>query len=823
MNHQIELEAALTKCGLTEKGYDYVVKTSKSAPDRKVGVKRAGNHVLKMPVRRLSVALQAESWSGEYNFLVEISRRKDVIAIFDQPPSIPLQITNKAGIKTRTNYTADFLVVTDSAVIAYEIKSDEKLNELVRDRSSDWIEHDGKYSYVPAKKYFDQLNIDHIVVSTNELNQIRCANLRLLDTTRPYIDEKKYQNLRKLVLNIVKSEDAIRFDDVLERIDCEDFTPILQLLDSDDIFCDLDNYLLTEPDGIWLSSDQKTAILAQSTESNIFKHLDNTVSDSDIKTINPKYIMTVAARLHAIDPAKYYPEEIWLKKYSERHVRNFKKTLSENNNDLTSLIPKWSKCGNREKSICEAHKSLIALHVKSNKQDRNWGSVRNAFNNYIKNFNELIKDQEETESITFSSDDAPISLATFYRYHKSGVHLSEDLMEAGGRRLTNQLKNTGDPDNALITATHPFAVAHIDHHKTKIHLVIGVVNGKKIVCRPWISAMIDSFSGVILAYWFSFKDPSKATSAMVIRDCVLRHGRIPKIILSDNGSDFKSISFVNMILANNSTLARRPPEDGKAGNQIERAFRDFVERFIKGMPGFTLTISKARMISKAYKAPINSELSLLDLYNAMNIFIDNGFNAGLWSDGMYSKIAIHEIMLEKFPTAGSAVDVDMKFMISTAISPPGNKYTLIDGKGIHVLDKWYSSPSLLSYRGYKKDIEVRIEPFNHTHIYVHIDGKWHVCKSTDSNVNSAISDLNKICKSTIHYTLSAVRKALKSDESYKISEIQNDEISKILHAKSQALKESKQSNPTDVKFDNSSKANEYIDLDEIEDLEEWAA
>lgn len=817
MSQQTELEAALTKCGLTEKGYDYVINTLESAPDRKVGVKRAGNHVLKIPVRRLSVALQAESWSGEYNFLVEISRRSDVIAIFDQPPAIPLQITNVAGKKTRTTYTADYLVITNEAVIAYEIKSEDKLSELARERVYDWKKYNGKYTYVPAKKYFNQFNIDHIVVSTNELNPVRAANYRLLETTKPYLEVPKYQKQRALIKNIVKSEYAIRFSDVLERINCEDLTPILQLIDSEDIFCDLDNLLLTEPDSIWLSTDHKSALIAQGTETNIFKHLDKTVADNDLKTINPKYIKTVAARLHAIDPIKYYPESVGLKKYTDRQILNIKYILSENNNDLTALIPKWHKCGNRDTRISETHKSLIALHIKSNKQDSNWGSIRNAFNTYLKCFNEIINEQSTSESIVFNTDESPVSLHTFYRYHKSSVHLYEDIMLAGGRKLANQRKDTGNPDNALITATHPFAVAHIDHHKSKIQLVLGKVNGKNIVCRPWISAMIDSYSGVILAFWISFKDPSKATSAMVIRDCVLRHGRLPKIILSDNGADFKSISFMNMILANNSIVARRPPDDGKAGNQIERAFRDFIERFMKGMPGFCLPISKARMISKAFKSDANSKLSLLDLYNAMNHFIENGFNTGLWPDGLCSKIDIHEIMLEKFPTAGSKVEIDTKFMISTAVSPPSNKYKLVDGKGIHILDKWYSSPNLLQYRGYKKDIEVRIEPFNYSIIYVHIEGNWHVCKSTDSNVYSAYSDINNICKSTIHYMMSSVRRSLKNDESYRIAEIQNEALAKIVKSSSEDNEISQKSVQ-----ENNNHNTKYINIDDIKNIEEWS-
>jgi putative transposase len=97
--------------GLPATGVQYVLDVCSSPPDRKVGRRRRRNLILEVPMRNLSAVLQAESLSGEFPFLLELDRRGDVTAAFDQPISVRLEITDRAGRRTRTSYTADYLVV----------------------------------------------------------------------------------------------------------------------------------------------------------------------------------------------------------------------------------------------------------------------------------------------------------------------------------------------------------------------------------------------------------------------------------------------------------------------------------------------------------------------------------------------------------------------------------------------------------------------------------------------------------------------------------------------------------------------------------------
>src|SRR5687768_5030178 len=117
-------EEILVGLGLSPRGVRYVLEAAETEPSRRVGTHRRGNLILDVPVDRLGVVLQAESLTGEYMFLVEQQHNDDLIAIYDQPPPVCLQITDSSKRRTRVNYTADYLVIDSHGVFAKEIKSD---------------------------------------------------------------------------------------------------------------------------------------------------------------------------------------------------------------------------------------------------------------------------------------------------------------------------------------------------------------------------------------------------------------------------------------------------------------------------------------------------------------------------------------------------------------------------------------------------------------------------------------------------------------------------------------------------------------------------
>ncbi|WP_386069778.1 hypothetical protein ACFJIW_05605 [Tahibacter sp. UC22_41] len=211
--------AFLRSLKLSEPGVEYVLNVLCAPPDRKVGKVRKRNMILDVAMQRHRVVLQAESLSGEFLFLLDLDHRTDVQAVLDQPIATPLWIVDRRGHGRPVLYTADYLVIYDNEVVAYEIKSDVELQRLVAERSVDWCLDGDEYTYGPAVEAFGRLGIAHRSIPTSSLNSIRGDNLRLLASVRANTPTRPGSRVERKIQKIVEAEGFIRIDEILDRLE----------------------------------------------------------------------------------------------------------------------------------------------------------------------------------------------------------------------------------------------------------------------------------------------------------------------------------------------------------------------------------------------------------------------------------------------------------------------------------------------------------------------------------------------------------------------------------------------------------------------------
>jgi len=763
-------EAELRAIGMPDAGIQYVLNVCQSPPARKVGARRRRNLVLDVPMGHLGVVLQAESLSGEYLFLLGLDRRADLCAVYDQPLSIPLSIVDSSGRRTRINYTADYLVVEPGAVQIYEIKPDVELEDLCKQRPSDWSHDDHGYHYLPAIAYFANFGIQHITVHSSSLSCIRSDNLRLLASARQSQDTKRLHKMRDMICRMVREEGAIKAGEILDRLEEVDATALLQLIDSEVVFAALDSILLSDVREVWIASSLHIANTLQETDQQLAPLLRSSSILESGELINPRYHAEIATRWAAVQNPSSLGSGKELR--SERTKRRYRSALKESGGDPLSLQPSWSSCGNRGSRMSEIHRSFICQTIHEGRSDSRYSSIHRRYQNYLNDFDGF---KEQTGLLS----EKPIGRATYYRLWKQVANTAEDAYYQGGRRLRNAQSDAFDPPTKTVIATRPFAVAHVDHWKADLFVVVGHIQGKKITARPWLTAMVDAYSGEVLAISLSFADPSRRSCSMVIRDCVRRHGRLPEIIITDGGSDFRSTHFALMLATFGVTRCERSPEDPRFGQEVERLFGHFKERFARGLPGFGLSIAQARSVSGAMKAHKAAKLSLTDAYFALEAYTFNGYNQSPKPGSLDSRAEISGRALQAMPFSGRAVEWNLKFLVATSVDPPNGQYTLWRGRGVHVLDQWYTSPHLLSYQGYKKDISVRIEPYDMATIYVCVDGRWIVCRSSKTNFHAALTDRRCIDSSIAFHDLRIVRKAIASEMDREASRIVAEKLEEI--------------------------------------------
>lgn len=738
----------LERLDIPPEGKAYVIEVAATPPSRKVGAHRNRNLLCEVPIPRMGVTLQAESGSGEYFFLLEMSRRRDVLAIYDQPIAAPLRITTKAGVRRPIMYTPDFLIVFDDRVEIHEVRRDEKLDSDCQLRPVDWTCVAGVFHYLRAEEYFQNLGISHVTSANSKVSAIRADNLRLLIAVGRTADTLELQKRRALVQTILDDVDVVQMADVLSQLKTTDVTAILQLIDKGFVFADLDSCLLSSPSRVWISKDPELPKIALQTNIRLETLIRENQFVSTTNVANPRYIAEVARRFAACGLCESSDSDIARK--SQRTQRRYRQSLREANGDPRSLIPKWEQCGNRTKRLSGEHSSLVRTVISDAKRDPNSPSIRGAFRTYAHEFGKSVNLQHQ----------APIVYQTFAKYFADESLDADSAFCQGGRRLQNASADSIDPSHQTLIPTRAFAIAHTDHYNVDLALVVGKHKDQQVTKRAWLTALVDAFSGEVLGLWLSFRSPCRQSCAMVLRDCVRRHGRLPEIVVVDNGPDFQSVHFTTMLATLGVTRIDRPAEDPRFGKEVERLFGAFKERFCRGVPGYIPGIQHARKTSGTHSASKRASLTLADLIDALEAYTFNGYNHEQKPGRLETRLALRAGSDEVFPFSGISVVFDTAFMVQTAVEAPVDAYQLSRGHGVRVYDVWYSSRGILDYRGPKKGVSIRVEPFNKSVVYVCLNRLWHVCRSSDAITYASLPESEVFAATTDHQQLRNLAKQM---------------------------------------------------------------
>ena len=89
-----------------------------------------------------------------------------------------------------------------------------------------------------------------------------------------------------------------------------------------------------------------------------------------------------------------------------------------------------------------------------------------------------------------------------------------------------------------VHGVRPFQYIHIDHTQLDLQLVSAEI--RKLLGKAWLSLAVDAESREIVGFYLTFDPPSYRSCMMVIRDIVRRHGRMPEMLVLDNGKEFHS-------------------------------------------------------------------------------------------------------------------------------------------------------------------------------------------------------------------------------------------------------------------------------------------
>lgn len=663
---------------------------------------------------------QVASLSAEHAFLVDLEHRGNVVLALNHSLPVPLTITNKRGYRQRIEYTPDAVFVDDRSVQVVELKTDGEAEILVRTRPHDWRKTAEGYEYTTAREYFESIGLHYAVVVSSLLPWIRTRNQQFL--ARQSGSEPDGAVDRRII-GYVKRHSPVSLDRIIAACNLSTARPILRLIKVATLHVDLDHALLSSPDSAFVCASVAQARAAARGFASIQATAGTQATVPVGATADPRHLDKLGERIAVVNGREYHDESDWTP--SRRTRQRWAKAFREGG--AIALNPKWSRCGRRGSRVSAWHEKLLVTCIASARSSGTRPSRVTAFGGYEKALKKAAREHRCQER--------HIHYSMFCKLWKQRDHCTKDAMARGGRRLANVVEPYGDVDTQIVLADGPFQIAHIDHCLAPSY----TTDRKGVAGKPWLTILVDDWKGEPLARVLTTKYPSHRTDLALLRDCVRRHGRLPRTIFSDHGSDFMGRVFIGALAAFRISSLFRPETDPRRGHRVERTFGTFATTVCMGHEAFAFDIPNARAISKKKHPSLGPKRDLDDLQRHVDHLLFEVIPTLKRLDGGDSKLDARFKFEQTYGQQGVPIKTDLTFLIATA--PPLKEKGCIEPSGaIRVADQRFYARALIDIDVRVRDLSLRREPEDPTVLYFVLDGKWHVAKSRDARKSRGRSD-----------------------------------------------------------------------------------
>lgn len=755
---QEQLADHLESIQLTQSGIAYVIQAMLDRPARKVRSSRQGNLIGEFSsgvqagfqTGPVEWRIQFESMSGEFAYAMQTSLDPDVMVLLDQPNLVPLVTQDKNGRARRITYTPDYLVVRPDEVQAIQVKPTPALNQLCSERPWDWIRNESEYSYVPADKQFRSYGISHIVIPTETISWLRIQNLMLLRDFTGLKLSSECRTLHKKLMAAVSTLGPTSMADLKRGFGLTTTAPILCAIAKGAVHADLDRISLYDPNSpVICATTAQAKIVGEATE-NDFQITTTDQTAASTVVCHPKYSEELIYRLATIQGE---PTD-WSERAppSQRTIMRWKAAFK--NGGERALIPRWADCGMRGRRSSDTVIQPALQQIAGDKGSSNYPSRVQSYADYCDN-------------LTKQTDDRPISYSHYCELWKSRKHSIEDALGKGGQRLANAVAPHQDVDSQDPLSMGPFSVGRVDHCQAPILLI----DESGADATAWVTLLTDDYTGEPLAYVIRTRAPSFEACGLVIRECIRRHGRLPRTIASDGGADFRGVQFRACLAQFGVNWARSPAADPRGNHAVERPFGTFANLVCRGRPGFVPDITNLRAISRS-KHPRQLAKSrmqdfIVDTEKFFYELLPNKPRAG-----QVSPRKKRDAFEKTYGKQGLIVSLALPELIATS-APIEAKGRSGSAGDIRLKSTRYYSTKLHAKCISLRRLAPRIDCEDRTKLYFHLDGAWHVAKSranlhtrgrATGSVSKAESSLSPISSVDLHAWWNQLRQVPPADQ-----------------------------------------------------------
>lgn len=781
MLNQTELETYFDKHNLSTVARQVIHTVRSSPPTRRVK-SGAANVSCRYASRKMGMIIQAESHKNELPAVVTWDSDNVTHELYDQPPKVKLRYRATNGRLVNHLATPDFFLLQDGFVGWIECKTEEWLQSRTAEGSELYVrDAGGHWRCPPGERYAADLGLGFRVRSSAETNWNRCRNIEFL---ADYLDERCPPALQEGIDLVRSTMGTQAWMPIKRLIDAGCDADVVYKMVADELLhADLDRDLLAEPERAMLFRDR------QSREAYRI-HLESNRLPA-VSTLRP---IQVAAGQSLIWDGKPWrilnvgDEDVFMED-AERVIGSLRKSVLEQmvRDGIVTGLPEEPGSGSGEiegmvRSASPQDFEHAMFRYRCLFPEKADGVASNASARAIRKWRSMYRRSEQAYGNGFMGllpkihrrgnrerkvDQAVIDIMNrviddFYAQpgEKSLVSCwgeacrqceEKGLSAPGERTFRNEIKRRSA--NAMVVAREgekaayadseffwrlerttprhgdrPFEIGHIDHTELDLQFV-GARKGENLG-KAWLTVLIDANTRMVLAWALLFDAPSYRSCMAVIRDCIRRHGRIPKYIVVDKGSDFESVYFECLLARIESHKKTRPGSKPRFGSIIERFFGMSNEAFVHNLIGNNKALQKPRSMSKTHDPRELAVWTLPEFRDAFEGFLNNAYSCMEHSAlGMSPKEAMAVGMRQAGIRSHLLIPYTRDFVIMCL--PTTNKGTAkVDaGRGVKVGYTYYWTPEFRDPKYAKTNVPVRYDPFDASTAFVWLGDHWALCRS----------------------------------------------------------------------------------------------
>jgi len=819
-----------------------------SQPSRKV--RSSGKNVSGFyPSQKMGVTIQFESRTLELAAIYEKEFDSNVIEYYDQPETFPIRYQNK-GRNIGHHYTPDFFVIEKQWVGYEEWKTEKELSNLVLKYPNRYsMDEAGAFRCPPAEEYAKACGLSFRIRTSEEIDWTLQRNIRFLED---YLIGDKIDvspTSKALVINLIAEKPGISLERLLNVNLDFGADDIYHLLAQNEIYADIKATLITDFDKFSIYQSKESSDVFYNMSSANVKDILN-VATLNIYPLQPLLWSAEPCTILSINESSIsimngerevkIPHALFEKLYQEGTI----KPLIDSNNEFStseevidiilSASPKSLEEANRKYSVLQSHWngiSLVDLKI-SPRTYRDWVkkykdaesqfgngfigliSKRNNQGNrerkispvVIELMDEYIKEKYENPRSTnlnsiykrfyqecIDRGWNPPSFVTFWKESKKRpIHVQTDKRKGpkaayGTEKFYFEIQTT--------TPRHgdfPYQICHLDHTELDIELICS--DTLENLGRPWLSLLLDAYSRRVLAFYLTFDSPSYRSCMMVLRECVKRNSRLPKMLVVDGGKEFHSVYFDTLLAKYNITKAQRPGAKPKFGSVCERMFGTTNTEFIHNLLGNTQIMKKVREVTKKFNPKHNAIWTFESLHEMMEEWCYQIYDQQIHSTLGTSPRNFYENRLYKTgKREHTFVRYDELFEIMTLPSTPKQKAKVQPGQGVRINNIYYWADMLDHPEVEGQSVYVRYDPFDMSTAYAYINKYWIKLRSenfmifenrTEKEIKMATIEIRKRIRNSgnnVGMSGSIIANFLNSVESKETLELQHlkDKASRI--------------------------------------------